>query len=385
MKTKYYFSVLFFLCSFVIKTSTAQVPTYFLYATCFFCGFAGPNAFNFSIYFGSHDSTYFEYSGGQYCFEVDTSIANGGELTYQIISSGLPVNVRPGNPTVTRNKKYFILNLERNVFPGPGNGFNMSRRAVYAAIMRVTTTAATIGDPMSKNMNWRNSAVDSIYSTRIFAYVNMVNTEITTPATHGMDFMFPVELSYFSSSVNGNIITLNWATTSELNNSGFDIERSEVKGEMSNDWKKISFVEGNGTTTLPGHYIFTDRNLSTGVYKYRLKQIDYNGNFEYFNLSNEVAIGVPKEFKLSQNYPNPFNPTTNINYKLPFEGKVSLKVFDMTGKELKTLIDEFKTAGYYTIEFNGTNFSSGIYYYKLESRNGQAGTFKETRKMLLIK
>ncbi|HMQ70590.1 MAG TPA: choice-of-anchor J domain-containing protein [Ignavibacteria bacterium] len=188
--------------------------------------------------------------------------------------------------------------------------------------------------------------------------------------------LLPVELSSFVSVVTNNNVTLNWSTASETNNSGFDIERSNATGE----WSKAGSVTGNGTTELTSNYSFTDRNLNSGIYNYRLKQIDYNGNFEYFNLSNEVNVGVPSQFELSQNYPNPFNPSTSINFELPFDGKVSLKVFDMSGKEVSTLVNEVKAAGYYTYSFNASGLTSGIYFYTLNSNN-----FSSTKKMLLIK
>jgi hypothetical protein len=194
----------------------------------------------------------------------------------------------------------------------------------------------------------------------------------------------PVELSSFTSIVSNRDVTLSWSTASEINNSGFDIERRDARREMQDEWNKIGFVQGNGTSTSPNSYSFTDKGLNTGKYNYRLKQIDLNGNFEYFNLSNEVNVGVPSKFELSQNYPNPFNPSTKINYDLPYDGKVSLKLFDISGREVATLVNEFKAAGYYTVTFNGANLSSGIYFYRLNSESdGQ--NFTQTKRMTLIK
>ncbi len=186
----------------------------------------------------------------------------------------------------------------------------------------------------------------------------------------------PIEMSSFNSIINRRDVTLKWTTTSEINNMRFEIERSIVNGE----WSDVGSVQGNGTTLSSMNYIFTDRNLNTGSYNYRLKQIDLNGNFQYFNLHNEVNIGVPTIFDLSQNYPNPFNPSTKINYDLPFDGRVSLKIFDMSGKEVSTIVNELQTAGYYTVSFNSGNLSSGIYFYTLSS-----GATVITKKMVLMK
>jgi len=190
------------------------------------------------------------------------------------------------------------------------------------------------------------------------------------------DPVLPVELSSFVSVINNSSVTLNWATASETNNSGFDIERSSVNGT----WSKIANVSGNGTSAIGHNYTYTDRNLSSGIYNYRLKQIDFNGNYEYFNLSSEVNIGIPVKYDLSQNYPNPFNPSTVINYDLPFDGNVSLKIFDMSGKELMTLVNEVKTAGYYSVNFNASDLSSGVYFYTISADN-----FTATKKMVLLR
>jgi hypothetical protein len=194
------------------------------------------------------------------------------------------------------------------------------------------------------------------------------------------DFPIPVELLNFNSSVTENTIRLNWSTVYESNNSGFEIERSGVTGQSSIDWMKVGNVSGNGTTSNLSNYSFTDRNLATGIYTYRLKQTDFNGNFEYFNLNNYVNIGIPAGYNLSQNYPNPFNPATSINYDLPAEGKVSLKIFDISGKEIMTLVNEVKTAGYYSVNFNASALSSGVYFYTISANN-----FVQTKKMILVK
>ncbi|MEZ4822815.1 MAG: T9SS type A sorting domain-containing protein, partial [Ignavibacteria bacterium] len=172
-------------------------------------------------------------------------------------------------------------------------------------------------------------------------------------------------------------VTLHWSTTSESNNSGFNIERSVAN---SSEWTKVGHLNGFGSSELSHSYSFTDRSLATGSYSYRLKQIDYNGNFEYFNLMGEVIIGTPNEFSLIQNYPNPFNPTTSIDFNMPNDGFVSLKIYNTSGKEVATLVNETRSAGYYTVNFNAANLSSGVYYYRLES-NGVS----KVMKMALIK
>ncbi len=190
----------------------------------------------------------------------------------------------------------------------------------------------------------------------------------------------PVELASFTSSVNSNNVTLNWSTTQEQNNKGFEIERNSF-GE---GWKKIGFVDGHGTTNQAQNYSFKDNSLTTGRYSYRLKQTDYNGNFEYFELSNEVAIGVPNRYSLAQNYPNPFNPSTIINYQLAINSFVSLKVYDLSGREIASLVNEVKEAGYYSTQFNAAALASGIYFYQINAQGGKQ-SFVKTMKMVLVK
>lgn len=190
----------------------------------------------------------------------------------------------------------------------------------------------------------------------------------------------PVEMQSLTSTVNERDVTLNWSTSAEINNSGFDIERSSG----NNDWSRVGFVQGNGTTSEPNQYAFTDRNVASGKYNYRLKQIDFNGNFEYYYLSNEVIVGIPSQFNLAQNYPNPFNPTTKIDFELPKEGNVKLYVYDNSGKEVAMIANGFRAAGYYTVEFNASNLASGIYFYKLEYTNGTQNMSK-VLKMTVLK
>ncbi|MDQ3021894.1 MAG: T9SS type A sorting domain-containing protein [Bacteroidota bacterium] len=191
------------------------------------------------------------------------------------------------------------------------------------------------------------------------------------------DAVLPVELSSFTSSTNNNIANLNWSVTSEQNNFGFDIERKNIS---SNEWIIVGYVAGKGTVSASNDYSFSDRNLSHGKYNYRLKQIDFNGNFEYYILTEVVEIGYPLQYGLSQNYPNPFNPVTKINFDIPKESFVTLKVFDLSGKEVAKIINESMQAGYYTVDFNSSILSSGIYFYKLES-----GNFVKAMKMIILK
>ncbi|MDP2301709.1 MAG: YCF48-related protein [Ignavibacteria bacterium] len=196
------------------------------------------------------------------------------------------------------------------------------------------------------------------------------------------DVNIPVELTSFNADIVGTKVALNWTTASEVNNSGFSIER---KTEL-NDFVPLSFIKGNGTVTGKSNYSFIDDSPVNGTSFYRLKQIDFDGSFEF---SKEIQVDFSGDltFNLGQNYPNPFNPTTNIKYTIPSTRNVSLKVFDILGNEVATLINEQQSAGSYNVVFdtrslgdNGKSLSSGIYFYQLKS-----GELTSVKKLILIK
>ncbi|MBU0473370.1 MAG: T9SS type A sorting domain-containing protein [Bacteroidetes bacterium] len=209
------------------------------------------------------------------------------------------------------------------------------------------------------------------------------------------DDPLPVELTSFTANVNENKVVLNWQTATEVNNYGFEIERCVAQiSNLRNNWETIGFVEGHGNSNSPKEYSFIDDKTSK-VFKnlggleeelqYRLKQIDFDGNYEYSDIVEVKLTENIKEYKLEQNYPNPFNPTTTIKYSIPNNVKnemsnVKLIVYDILGKEVATLVDEKKNAGNYEVKLNASNLASGIYLYKLQS-----GEFVQTKKFVLMK
>ncbi len=203
------------------------------------------------------------------------------------------------------------------------------------------------------------------------AFLYMIYTDIT-----------PVELTSFTAMTVGEGVQLDWTTATETNNRGFEIER---QAGISQQWNEIGFVEGKGTTTEPQSYSYTDNDVSTGTYTYRLKQIDYDGTNNY---SNEVTIAVgsmPTNYALSQNYPNPFNPTTAIQFQVPKTSLVTIKIYDLIGQEIKTLYNGQVQQGRYTVEWNGLNnngiqMSSGTYIYRIVSND-----FVQSMKMILMR
>ncbi|MDQ3021660.1 MAG: T9SS type A sorting domain-containing protein [Bacteroidota bacterium] len=235
----------------------------------------------------------------------------------------------------------------------------------------------TTGNPVSTVFNWTPTQSGG----QLFSFTATDSCGNQAICIISYDIPFPVELSSFVSIVSNNDITLNWTTATETNNSRFEIERATGN---SQEWTNAGTVQGNGNSTLSNSYSFTDRGLNIGTYNYRIKQIDFNGNFEYHNLTSEVVIGVPSRFALSQNYPNPFNPSTKIDFELPNDGNVYISVYDNSGKQVSTLTSGFKNAGYYTIQFNAANLSSGVYYYKIQFASGDQ-SFEKVMKMALLK
>jgi len=185
----------------------------------------------------------------------------------------------------------------------------------------------------------------------------------------------PVELTSFTATADDGDVVLNWSTATELNNFGFEVQRSIEEDEFVT----VGFVNGSGTTTEAKNYRFADKNLSAGNYTYRLKQVDFNGTFAY---SDEVNVDVTAlmQFELAQNFPNPFNPSTTIKFSIPQSSNVTLKIFNTLGQEVSTLINQNMESGVHTINFDASQLNSGIYFYRLD-----AGQFSEVRKMTLIK
>lgn len=220
-------------------------------------------------------------------------------------------------------------------------------------------------------------------------------TNLTMDASPGDGSPLPVELVSFMANIADTAVVLNWATATEVNNYGFEVERSSLTQNVNSEWLKVGFVLGSGTSNSQKEYEFFDTEPKSGFFtgadtlEYRLKQIDLDGSFEYFNsvakviLSNITGVGdedLPAKYELFQNFPNPFNPSTTINFQLPVKSFTTLKVYDILGKEVAVLFNEEKAAGKYSISFNGSQLASGIYISRIT-----AGNYTSLIKMILIK
>ena len=229
-------------------------------------------------------------------------------------------------------------------------------------------TFSESGEVINFHLSDQSVASENTANVRTFLFSN---APLGTP--------LPVELSSFNAVQIGSSVQLKWRTETEINNFGFDVERANDLNGSVQLWNKLSFIEGSRNSNSPKDYSFTDNPNPGSKYYYRLKQIDSDGQTEYSNVLS-IDLNIPNQYALHQNYPNPFNPTTNITYNLPADGLVSLKVFDVLGSEVATLVNENQKAGAYTISFYAGDLASGFYICKITANN-----FISSIKMILMK
>jgi hypothetical protein len=205
------------------------------------------------------------------------------------------------------------------------------------------------------------------------------NPTITVPVTMTIAVV-PVELSSLRAETEKNNVTLKWTTASETNNRGFEIQKSNPK---SQNWQTVGFIEGKGNTTERQSYSFSEKDMKVGKYTYRLKQIDYDGSYEY-SAEVEADVKAPSDYTLKQNYPNPFNPMTTIEYSLPENAEVRIDIYNTLGELIRTLVTGRMEAGYQKISFDASSLPSGTYIYQIKAK-GQTKSFVDSKKMLLMK
>jgi hypothetical protein len=274
------------------------------------------------------------------------------------LTGGTSTDVFPGTTTTIRNEIYLLIN---NIYDSTSSTRLGDYRSFIGSGPYNFTPGSTLNVAFAVAVGTNLADLQASADAAAFKYNN---------------YILPVELTSFTASVNLNgHVELHWTTSTEINNHGFEVER---KTENS-DFTSVGFVKGNGTTTEQKVYSFTDKKLESGRYYYRLKQIDYNGQFEYSQVV-EVYIMRITEFSLEQNYPNPFNPSTKISWQSPVASHQTLKIYDLLGNEIATLVDEYREAGRYNVEFDASNLASGLYIYKLT-----AGSFTSSKKMVITK
>lgn len=201
----------------------------------------------------------------------------------------------------------------------------------------------------------------------------------------------PVQLASFTGTVNvrGDSVLLRWRTLTETNNFGFEVERSPASGTFS--VVPNSFIAGQGTTITPHSYAFSEPSPGFGTWHYRLKQIDLDGTVHHSEpvtvdiVTAIASVALPGGFSLAQNYPNPFNPVTTISFAVPTESRIALRVYDVLGREVATVMEDAVDAGWHKAAFNATGLSSGVYFYRLEVTAPEGTATSRMMRMVLLR
>lgn len=310
--------------------------------------------------YGGDDAMHFEYMFSEYALPAKVMQVTFPKLTI--------IDAAWANP----ERNYGSIAVQLNMLLGSTDPFAASWYAAKYMLTPVAfypdrTNPDNEGGAYNECINnWINCMNDSGFAVTIDSSEISVYNQST----------IPVELTSFSAYVdNGNVI-LNWGTSTETNNFGFQVERS-------NDrliFEQIAFIPGFGTTTEAKTYSYRDITLTSSENYYRLKQLDLDGSHSYSNII-KVDFIPPGIFVLRQNYPNPFNPNTTIEFSLPENEKnVQLTVYDVMGESIAELVNKSLVAGNYSYHWNASNVATGVYVYELKTEK-----YKAVKKMLLIK
>ncbi|GMU86319.1 MAG: hypothetical protein AMXMBFR48_15610 [Ignavibacteriales bacterium] len=290
-----------------------------------------------------------------------TNVGPGYQISFAVrkfsnYADNLDVKISTTGNTATTN---FTINVATIVFAAADTGWMLKTYDIGSLVPANSSIHVALRERVTDNFNDGDALfVDDFYC----------------------GLVVPVELTSFKASSTGNNVQLNWATATEVNNRGFEIQRKSSNG----DFVSVGFVGGNGTTTDRKEYAFVDKNVTSGSYSYRLKQVDFDGRFEFSDAVN-VDVEAPAKFELSQNYPNPFNPSTKINFGLETDAQVKLTIFNILGQQVAVLANGFMTAGNHSVAFDAKNLTSGIYMAKLEAVGINGKNFNSFIKMTLNK
>jgi uncharacterized delta-60 repeat protein len=314
---------------------------------------------------------------------LDGSFGTGGIVTTPIGSGDDMAN----SIAIQADGKIIVAGSASN---GTKTEFALARYSSVGALDNITFGS---GGKASTNIGYKD---DYIFGLALQSDGKIVAAGITNNGDNddiaivrytGSSAIFPVELTDFNAKANNNSVELSWATATEVNNYGFDVERKiggDEAGKPKGAWEKIGFVRGHGSSNSLNKYSYADNTPVAGKISYRLKQVDRDGAYKYCD-AVAIDIAAPAQFKLMQNNPNPFNPSTAIRFQIPVNTRVVIKIYNLLGSEVVTLADEEKPAGSHIVSWNGRDHkgqmvSSGVYLYRLT-----AGNFTETHKMNLLK
>jgi hypothetical protein len=316
-------------------------------------------------------------SPGGYYLIKEAGGTNGAELpTVENVAGTISFSATAGKVALVNDQNYITGISDPNVIDFVGYGSTSNASEGNNPAPAPSTTASICREDNNGNQTYglNGNGNDSDNNGNDF----WVNNSFSP---------LPVELISFTSRILDKKIELNWQTATEVNNYGFEIQRSTIsipqsassRNKTTDKWLPIGFVHGNGNSNSPKKYSFTDEPLGNKEFIYRLKQIDFDGSFS-FSDELDVVFNSLSSFVLEQNFPNPFNPSTKISYTLPEKVHVKLKVYDILTRQIAELVNSFQETGNYQVTFEGSNLPSGVYFYKFE-----AGNFVEVKKLLLVK
>ena len=318
----------------------------------------------------------------------------GGLILTRGVYAGVALDLASGT-TLTLNGSatdIFIIKASSTLTINTNSTVALTGGAVWSNVFWYVGTSATIYSGTTFN-----GIILAVSSITLNASATLVTSQLLahTGALTINSNVLPVELTSFTAALSNSAVELNWNTATEVNNYGFEVQRSQTsnaKSETQNyNWTKVGFVKGAGNSNSPKNYFFVDNTVSYGSYAYRLKQLDNDGKYKYSDVIEVSAIGgsasggnagnISNGFILNQNYPNPFNPSTQIQFGVSKNTYATLTIFNVLGEKVSTLFNGNVVAGQvYNVTFNGNNLASGIYYYKLQTNEKT-----EVKKMLLMK
>jgi hypothetical protein len=352
--------------------------------------------YQFDVYLLRTGSNSFELSGSQFSFSYNTSVLNSGTLTaaWDMSTTGLNSGNAPLPAPNTATAG--VIKCGSKAPPGIGSGTIISNTGLGTKIGTLKLSNSASFSQGSLGVGFLTIGQNAYY-TKISAYVAGSSIELTSivPALGTFSNLLgnaplPIEINSFNSNVTERQVNLSWTTKTEQNSNRFEIERSAVNANgVTGTWASVGVVPASGSSNSPKNYSFTEKDLQAGKHQYRLKLVDNNGSFKYSSVI-ETEVAVPKNFEVSQNYPNPFNPTTRINYSLPYDSKVTVEVFNITGESLGQIVNQEQSAGYYSVNFNSSslyrNIASGVYIYRVSAVDKSSGKSSSSiKKMMLLK
>ncbi|MDK9698742.1 MAG: T9SS type A sorting domain-containing protein [bacterium] len=295
-------------------------------------------------------------------------------------------------------KLWYSANANAATFPADGaqigSGQSYGNSVTFSGLSQQVTTSTSyiyLTVSLSSNVDDTHNITSTVNAASDITFASGTAAG-SFPLEQG-DNLLPVELSQFDASSRNGSVHLQWVTESEVNNAGFEVLRKldgatdySVVASYSSATELRSQTE-NGTSSDRHNYSFVDNTVVPGsAYTYALRSIDLDGVGEMMSMTVNVTVSqLPTEFALLQNYPNPFNNSTTVRFALPNSAKMTLAVYDITGREVIRLIDGDIPAGSHAVNWNGKNasgtaLSSGTYFMQMK-----AGNFKSTRKIALLK